>query len=228
MNTLGKRVRERLIAVADPAKAPGMQAYMKSDMPYLGVSAVPLRRVCKDTFAAIGYTSTRHWQRDVLSLWRGACYREERYAAIALTGVRVAEAFHTVEALDMYEEMVVSGAWWDCVDGIATKRLWMILRAEPARMKRILLQWSRDDNFWKRRCAILSQIKAKEGTDLRFLYACIEPSLGSREFFLRKAIGWALREYAWTDPREVRRYVKQNQERLSGLSRREALKNIGI
>ena len=82
-------------------------------------------------------------------------------------------------------------------------------------------------NIWKRRSAILIQLKAKEQTDLDFLYACIEPSLDSKEFFLRKAIGWALRQYAWTDPVEVRRYVVANEARLSGLSRREALKNLG-
>jgi 3-methyladenine DNA glycosylase AlkD len=66
----------------------------------------------------------------------------------------------------------------------------------------------------------------KKDTDLRLLYACIEPSLDSREFFLRKAIGWALRQYAWTDPAEIRRYVAQNESRLSPLSKREALKNL--
>ena len=90
-----------------------------------------------------------------------------------------------------------------------------------------MLGWSRDENMWKRRSAILCQIKAKAATDLDLLYACIEPSLDSTEFFLRKAIGWALREYGWTDPAEVRRYVAANEARLSGLSRREALKNIG-
>jgi 3-methyladenine DNA glycosylase AlkD len=93
-------------------------------------------------------------------------------------------------------------------------------------MKPALLRWSRDENLWKRRTAILSQLTFKMGTDLRFLYACIEPSLGSKEFFLRKAIGWALRQYAWTDPDEVLRYVDRNRDRLSGLSRREALKNV--
>ena len=81
--------------------------------------------------------------------------------------------------------------------------------------------------MWKRRSAILVQIKAKAETDLALLHACIEPSIGSREFFLRKAIGWTLRQYAWTDPAEVSRYVAENAGRLSGLSRREALKNIG-
>ena len=94
-------------------------------------------------------------------------------------------------------------------------------------MKRAMRTWSKGADIWKRRSAILCQIKAKQATDLALLYACIEPSLDSKEFFLRKAIGWALREYAWTDASEVRKYVKAHEARLSGLSRREALKNIG-
>jgi 3-methyladenine DNA glycosylase AlkD len=93
-------------------------------------------------------------------------------------------------------------------------------------MRSKMLQWSRSRNLWKRRSAILCQLSFKNETDLDLLYAAIEPSLGSKEFFLQKAIGWALRQYAWTDPREVRRYVRANADRLSALSKREALKNI--
>jgi 3-methyladenine DNA glycosylase AlkD len=92
-------------------------------------------------------------------------------------------------------------------------------------MKKRMLIWSTDRDMWKRRSAILCQIRKKAATDLDLLYACIAPSIGSKEFFLRKAIGWALRQYAWTDPREVVRYVKAHPE-LSGLSKREALKNV--
>lgn len=225
--SLSAAVLARLEQAADPARAPGMRAYMKSAMPYLGVSAVPLRQVCKVLFKDLSWPDSAAWQRDVLTIWRGAEFREERYAAIELTGVKAARAFHTLAALPMYEEMIVTGAWWDTVDAIAGQRLWAILEREGEAMKRAMLGWSADDDVWKRRSAILCQLRAKQNTDLEFLYACIEPSLGSTEFFLRKAIGWALRQYAWTDPAEVRRYVAANFQRLSGLSTREALKNIG-
>jgi 3-methyladenine DNA glycosylase AlkD len=87
--------------------------------------------------------------------------------------------------------------------------------------------WSTDSNLWKRRASIICQVAFKGETDVDLLYACIQPNLADRQFFIRKAIGWALRQYAWTDPAEVRRYVTANASRLSGLSRREALKNIG-
>ena len=219
-------LRKRLTEVAEPARAAGMQAYMKSAMPYLGVSAVPLRRVCRELFAGLAWRSAADWHADVLAIWREASFREERHAAIELTGARAARPFQDLSALPMYEEMIVTGAWWDYVDAIATQRLWPIVEREGEAMKQTMRAWSTDRDMWKRRSAILCQNKAKHRTDLDLLYACIEPSLDSREFFLRKAIGWALRQYAWTDPDEVRRYVERNATQLSGLSRREALKNI--
>lgn len=226
MARLGEILRNRLAEVAEPARAPAMQAYMKSSMPYLGVSAVPLRQLCKEIFIALKFADAEAWRREVLTLWRGAHYREERYAAIELTGLRTVQDFQRMDALGMYEEMITSGAWWDYVDPLATQRLWAILVNDPVPMKQAMLHWSRDENLWKRRSAILCQIKAKTATDLDLLYACIEPSLPSKEFFLRKGIGWALRQYAWTDPAEIQRYVAANADALSGLSRREALKNI--
>jgi 3-methyladenine DNA glycosylase AlkD len=224
--TLARSVRAALVEAADPARAPGMQAYMKSALPYLGVSAVPLRQVCKALFKDLAWSNAEAWQRDVLALWRGAEFREERYAAIELSGVKAARPFHDLSALPMYEELIVTGAWWDFVDAIAGQRLWAILQTEGEPMKRAMLAWSTGADLWKRRSAILCQIKARERTDLELLHACIEPSLGSQEFFLRKAIGWALRAYAWTDAAEVQRYVSANESRLSGLSKREALKNV--
>lgn len=224
--TLAETIHARLAAVAAPERAPDMQAYMKSAMPYLGVSAVPLRQVCKQAFTDLRYESAPQWQTDVLALWRGARFREERYAAIELTGLRAAQPFQRIDALPMYEEMIVTGAWWDYVDPIAGQRLWAILQHDCEPMRRAMLAWAVDENLWKRRSAILCQLRAKEQTDLDFLYACIAPSIASKEFFLRKAIGWALRQYAWTDPAEVVRYIETYPE-LSGLSKREALKNIG-
>lgn len=226
MRGLRDRALEALTAAAEPGRAAGMQAYMKSEMPFLGVSARPLRTACRSVFAELAYDDAQAWQDDVLSIWRGARFREERYAAIELTGIRAARRFQDLSALPMYEEMIVNGAWWDYVDTLATHRLWAILRHDRAAMTKAMLGWSRDGDMWKRRSAILCQIPAKGNTDLSLLYACIEPSLGSREFFLRKAIGWALRQYAWTDPHEIARYVAAHDDQLSGLSRREALKNM--
>ena len=224
--TLLAQLRARLQAAADPARSPGMQAYMKSAMPYHGVSSVPLRAICKDVFTGLSYDAPEPWQADVLALWRGAQFREERYAAIELTGIRAARAFQTLAALPMYEEMIVTGAWWDYVDTIAGQRLLVLLKADPQAMKAAMLDWAHCDDMWKRRSAILCQLNAKGATDRDFLSACIAPSLSSKEFFLRKGIGWALRQFARTDPDWVRRYVADHETALSPLSTREALKHL--
>jgi 3-methyladenine DNA glycosylase AlkD len=225
VSPLLSELRRSFAREGDPARAAAMQAYMKSAMPFHGVTAPKMRAVCKQVFAAHEITDASTWRADVLSLWRGARFREERYAAIELTSDRRARAFHTMDALPVFEEMIVSGAWWDVVDPIATHHLSAILTNAPKPMRRRMLSWSRDADMWKARSSILCQLPLKTNTDLALLYACMEPSLASREFFLRKAIGWALRQYAWTDPIEVARWVEANRARLSPLSVREALKN---
>ena len=219
-------LRKALRKAADPTKAAVMQAYMKSTMAYHGVPAPLLRQVCREVFANVNFASTADWQGQVLSLWRNARFREELYAAVYLSGDKRAGTFQTPAALKMYEELIVTGAWWDYVDEIASNRLGPILRSHPAPMRRKMLTWSKSTDMWKRRSSIICQLGFKEQTDLELLYTCIEPSLDSREFFLQKAIGWALRQYAWTNPTEIKRYVNLDSTRLSALSRREALKNL--
>jgi 3-methyladenine DNA glycosylase AlkD len=224
--SLSDHLRARLEKQADPNRAPAMQAYMKSPMPFLGVGTPERRRVTKLLFAPLIYGDPAAWRADVLQIWREARYREELYAAIDLAGIRPARPFQRMEALPLYREMIISGNWWDTTDAIAPHRLFDILMAERDAMSRVLLAWASDDNLWIRRSAILCQMLAKDAMDIPLLEACIAPSLDSKEFFLRKAIGWVLRHYARTDPDYVRGYVAANAQRLSSLSKREALKHL--
>lgn len=221
-----RSVREALRAAADPSKAPPMQAYMKSEMPYLGVQSTPLRQALRPLFADCVLESFEEWRDTVLELWRSARYREERYAAIELLGRPACRPFQKLEALPMYEEMIVSGAWWDLVDSIAAHQIGGLLQRYPHEMTPVLRDWAAGDDIWKRRASILAQLGFKGNTDCELLYDCIRPSLGRPEFFLRKGIGWALRQYARTDAAEVLRYVRRHEKLLSPLSRREALKNV--
>lgn len=225
-NNLLRTVRAELKRAADPRKAPQMQRYMKSEMPYHGVPVPLVRTICKPLFRDLALPNATTWSALVRELWHGATFREERYAALALTADRRAEPFQKPSVLPLYEELIVSGAWWDFVDEIATRRVGKLVADHRAPLTKKMLAWSRDRNLWKRRTAILCQLHAGGETDLEFLYACFEPSLDSKEFFLRKAIGWALRQYARTAPAEVRRYVREQGDRLSPLSRREALKHL--
>jgi 3-methyladenine DNA glycosylase AlkD len=222
---LAQRLRAEMSTAADPARAAGMQAYMKSTMPYYGVSSPQVDAICKKVFAELSLESCGEWRVAILGLWRGARYREERYAAIRLISLKRHRECWTPELMPVLEEMIVDGAWWDYVDAVA-QVVGALLRSHPTEMKPLMREWSTGENTWKRRVSIICQISFKRDTDLELLYANIEPNLADKDFFIRKAIGWSLRAYAWTNPKEVARYVREHEAQLSGLSRREALKNI--
>jgi len=219
-------VRSELAAHADPVKAPQMQAYLKTEMPCLGVTVPLQREVVAHAAAVYPIACFEDWRDTVLELHRAAEHREELGCAGFLAGQRRYREYQTLAALSLYEELIVRGAWWDLVDEIATHRLAPLLLSYPAEMRQEMLAWSRDRSLWKRRSSIICQVTLKEKTDLELLYACIEPNLSEQDFFIRKAIGWALRSLAYADPDEVVRYVHENESRLSPLSRREALKNL--
>jgi len=115
-------VRAGLAGLADPVKAAGMQAYMKSAMPYRGVPAPAQDTLFRRIFAEHPLDGATAWRDTVLALWRTASYREERYAAVALSGCRRYREHQTPESVPMYEEMIIDGAWWDYVDAVAIHR----------------------------------------------------------------------------------------------------------
>ncbi|HEV3234736.1 MAG TPA: DNA alkylation repair protein [Candidatus Dormibacteraeota bacterium] len=219
-------VRKGLAALADPVRAEYQKAYMKSAMPYYGVNNGDMRRTARRVFAEHPLPDFGAWRDTALELWRRARHREERYAALELLGYRAYREHQVLAALPMYEEMVVTGGWWDYVDDIAVHRLGPMLLTFPREMGREMRAWSRDPDMWKRRASIICQVLARGRTDTGLLRAAIEPNLGDRDFFVRKAIGWALREHAKVDAAWVAAYVDGHQAELSGLSRREALKHI--
>ena len=224
-SVLIREIRQALADNANPEKAVGMRAYMKSEMPYRGVQTPVRRKLFRAIFKSHPIAEQSDWRDAVLELWRDAEYREERYAALELAGARQYAGFRTFSTLPMFEEMVVTGAWWDFVDEIATHRLRELLERYPKGMSRRMRSWSRGPDMWKRRSSIICQINRKAETDLDLLFECIEPNLSHGDFFVRKAIGWSLRDLAWTDLQTVEAYVHQHYDQLSPLSRREALKN---
>ena len=216
-------IRAELAARANPAKAEGMRAYMKSAMPFLGVQKPGREEIARAVFAAHPLEGFDEWRDTVLRLWREATYREERYLAIRLARDRRYREHRTMAALPLYEELIVTGAWWDFVDEVAVRLLGELLGDDTAPAQ-VLRRWATSEDMWKRRAAIICQVLRKRDTDLALLYDCIEPNRQDREFFIRKGIGWALRAYAWVDPDEIVRYCATHE--LSPLSRREALKNV--
>ncbi|WP_216206697.1 DNA alkylation repair protein [Amycolatopsis aidingensis] len=222
---LTEAVRTGLAELADPAKAPAMRAYMKSELPFRGVAKPARQRLARRVFAEHPLPDLRSWRATVLELWHGARYREERYLALDLTGHRAYSSWQGPELLPLYEELIVTGAWWDFVDELAARRVGPILRAAPETTDPLLRRWARDADRWKRRTAVICQLGSKQDTRVGLLEYCVEANIDDPDFFLRKGIGWALRQHARVDPEWVRRFVRAHPG-LSPLSRREALKHL--
>ncbi len=212
-----------LAAAADPGRAPKMQAYMKSKMPYLGVAVPTVRSVTKAAARRHPPGSASELGASAAALWRGATYREHRCAAVELTSLPLADG--ALELVALYEEMIVTGAWWDHVDAVAP-RIGRLLRAHPATLRPLVLAWSQDRDRWLRRTSIIAQLGARDRTDVELLAEVIDANASDEDFFVRKAIGWALRDYARTEPEWVRTFVDARAEVLSSLSRREATKHL--
>jgi len=227
MHPLAQTVRSALFAAADPDKAAAMAAYMHHIQPFLGINAPDVRRIVQDARKRHPLESFAAYREVLETLWAGT-YREERYAAY-----RIAEAdararhprFQVPEALPLYERFIVEGAWWDLVDGIAAVLVGTVIRLHPESRERVY-SWIERDDLWLRRAALLAQLKHKEETDRDVLARLIRRTAHERDFFMRKAIGWALREYAKTDPDWVRDFVAAHTDILAPLSRREALKHL--
>ncbi|MBY5162068.1 DNA alkylation repair protein [Salsipaludibacter albus] len=224
-------VRSGLADHADPERAAGQQRYMKSTMPFHGVTMGEMRRIVGPIVRdpAHELTDRDQWEVAVLRLWDDATHREERYAAIELALARRYHRWHDLDVLPLAAHLVTTGAWWDLVDATA-KLVGEVLATHPEEVAPTIRDWARADDLWLRRVAIISQLGAKADTDLDLLTDVIDANLeGSTfgdEFFVRKAIGWALRQYARVDPDWVRTFVADREDRLSGLSRREARKHL--
>ncbi len=218
-----EHVRNELAALADPDKAQAMAAYLKTDMPFYGVQAAPRRSIVKRLVKAAPAASHTDYLHTVADLWQQP-HREEKYAAIDYAILHPA---HIVSAsVPLYRKMIVEGAWWDLVDPVAADLVGGVLATERAALTPTMVAWSHDDDLWLRRTSLICQLRHKEATDTDLLFELCTRLAPEREFFIRKAIGWALRQYAWTNPDAVRAYLDRYGDELSGLSRREAGKHL--
>lgn len=219
-------IRRELHARPDPRRAAQAAAYMKVALPFIGLSVPDVRRIARSCFHAHPLTTFAAYGQFLAQGFLRATHQEERYAVLAVAGERRCLPYQNARVMPLYRRMIVAGRWWDVVDDLAC-RVGEALVAEPAPVAKTLLVWARSKDIWLRRAAIVCQRKLGPRMDVPLLFACIAPSLGEGEFFLRKGIGWALRALAYHAPADVRRYVRENAGGLSPLSRKEALKHLG-
>ena len=207
------------------------QAYMKSELPFVGLSAPQLRAMLRPLLVEERFVDRGSWEAAVLELWDDATHREELYAALALVRHRAYRQWLDPDLLPVLEHLVRTGAWWDVVDEVAAHPVGQVLLDHRRDVTPRMDDWSvDDDSLWVRRAAMLSQLRHGSATDTdllaRVLVANLDDTAYGKEFFIRKALGWALRDYARTDPDWVRAFVAEHEPGLSGLSRREALKHL--
>ncbi|HEU4917927.1 MAG TPA: DNA alkylation repair protein [Acidimicrobiia bacterium] len=216
--------QEALAAVADPEKAAGMRAYMKTDMPFYGVQKTERTPILRDLVRMFPPSDQADYEGTVLALW-ALPHREEKYLALGVA--RHFTTFVTPVSLPLYRRLIVEGAWWDLVDEVATHLICDLVVGYPSAVWPIIDTWIDSEEMWLRRSAIICQVGAKERTDTHRLFRFCAQRAFEQDFFIRKAIGWALRQHARTDPESVARFVIRHEGELSALSYREATKHIG-
>lgn len=221
-------VRQAFEAQANAAKAKDMAAYMKTDQAFFGVqkpTRTPTYRAIKKTYKP---TDQAAYEANVRALWREP-EREMQYSALEYAAQH--RAFIGPDSMELYEQLIREGAWWDLVDPVATNLVGAVFLKHREPMKALMEQWIEDEDMWIRRSALIAHNKHKSQVDQEQLFRHCLARAHETEFFIRKAIGWVLREYSYAAPETVKGFLLANKDKLSGLSFREGgkrLKKLGL
>ena len=205
--------RNELLAVS-------MERYMQDKFSFLGVHGATRTEIYKKYFPDARKAKTIDWDF-VESCWN----KEEReFQYVVVYYLKAMQKFLKREDISRLKYLIVTKSWWDTVDLLAKVVGSLVIRIEG--YDQIMLEWSKDSNIWLRRVAILHQLSFKEKVDEKVLYEILKNNLGDNEFFINKAIGWALRDYSKSNPEWVTKFIEKNRENMANLSLREASKYI--
>jgi 3-methyladenine DNA glycosylase AlkD len=217
-----EEIEKELRLLASPERAVAMAAYMRDRFAFLGIASPVATKAVRGVLSRHGGKK----QRLDLAIARALFAlpeREFQYAAITYLGYLSAQL--TLDHFDFLGELVTTKSWWDSVDSLRGVT-GALVRKFPTEGREAMNAWLRSDNFWMRRVAINHLLAWKKDTDTEWLAMAVLHCAHEKEFFIAKAIGWSLREYAYTDPDWVLSFVTKNQSVLQPLSVREALKHF--
>ena len=211
---------EELEAAKDPHKATPMEACMRHQFSFLGIAAPERNVLYKKYFPSAKKTKIIDWD------FVDTCWEKEprEYQYVAANYLKAMQSYLTKDDLPKLEHLVVTKSWWDTVDIL--DRVVGSLVADHPELEEVLLKWSLSDNIWLRRVAIDHQLLRKEKTDVHLMEKILLNNLDQTEFFINKAIGWALRDYSKTNPDWVESFIEKNKERMAEPSIKEASKYL--
>jgi 3-methyladenine DNA glycosylase AlkD len=207
---------------ANPSQVPAMKKYMRGQFEYLGIKTPQAKSLQKQLIAEHGLPPFDKFDVIVNELW-DLPQREFQYLAMNLIGKF--EKKLKPNFITTLEHLIITKSWWDTVDALASHPVGAMFKRYPTVRAKYLKKWRKSKDIWLRRTTLLFQLSYKTETDFDLLCDLIRENLGSDEFFINKAIGWALRQYAHTNPAPVRKFIKATKE-LHPLSRREAMKHL--
>lgn len=216
-------IEEEFAKHANAERAAGAKAYMRDQFDYYGLST-PIRRAAEKAFHASHPSPPIGAMASIVhTLWKKP-QRELQYFAMELC-YQYRKSFPP-EWMSLFEFMITHKSWWDTVDYIAPKLVASYFQLYPEMIGKKTTAWMKSENIWLMRTALVFQNLHKKKTDEKLLFALISDCMDQEDFFIRKAIGWSLRQYARTNPAAVKKFVKANEKLLSELSKKEALKHI--
>lgn len=216
-------LQAELEAVAVAADAEPMRAYMKDRFAFLGVKTPARRDVSRSFVAAGGDVDPSELPEIAARLWE---YDYREYQQIGCDLLKRWRRRLEPDAIGTLEQLITTKSWWDTVDVLAAHVVGTLVSRHDELLD-VMDDWICDNDLWLVRSAILHQLFYKDSTDTDRLFGYAERQMGHDDFFIRKAIGWALRQYARTDASAVITFVAEHENALSGLTKREALKHIG-
>jgi 3-methyladenine DNA glycosylase AlkD len=213
------QLRELFAEQADPDKSVSMKAYMKGKFDYFGISSPERKTIQREWFMTIKGLDT--W--DVVYMLWNQPERELQYVAADLLKKLPLKAYDADDYKKL-EELITTKSWWDTTDGIASNNVGRYFQAHPDMIEKVIKRWRQSDDMWLNRTTLIFQLKYKEETDFELTKDLIIQFLPVKEFFIQKAIGWALRQYSKSNPDAVREFIETLE--LSTVAKREAWKYI--